>query len=108
MVAKTGSDFVKRDGRARLSTVRPSRNRTARSVWSALYSGAFASRRAELSHSAGIRRTPNASRLSPSVCLFVTNGFNGFRKIIAKITAFHLYYSARRRIFEIVARRAED
>src|SRR5437879_11301768 len=35
----------------------------ARSVWSAPYSGAFASRRAELSHSAGIRRTPNASRL---------------------------------------------
>src|SRR3989442_14974489 len=65
----------------------------------------FCFARAELSHSAGIRRTPNASRLSLSVCLFVTNAF---RKIIAKMTDFHLYYSARRRIFEIVARRAED
>src|SRR3989442_6457156 len=53
----------------------------------------FCFARAELSHSAGIRRTPNASRLSLSVCLFVTNAF---RKIIAKMTDFHLYYSARR------------
>src|SRR5205809_1771970 len=57
-------------GRARLSPAGPSSNQMARSVWSAPYSGALASRRAELSHSAGIRRTPNASRLSLSVCLF--------------------------------------
>src|SRR5947207_15724274 len=77
----------------------------ARSVWSAPYSGAFASRRAELSHSAGIRRTPNASRLSLSVCLFVTNAF---RKIIAKMTDFHLYHSASRAVIWSCTQRAGD
>ena len=42
------------------------------------------------------------------VCQSVFSFTNAFRKIIAKMTDFHLYYSARRRIFEIVARRAED
>src|SRR5438094_6481345 len=53
-------------------------------------------------------RTPYASRDTTALVIRLCNLLRIPRKSAQKKQDFRLYYSARRRIFEIVARRAED
>jgi len=94
-------------GRARLSPGRHNRNQTARSVWSAWSLLPLSNRAthptAGASSTHSIRFARHDRPCHPSV------QFAPYPpKICAKKQDFRLYYSARRRIFEIVARRAED
>src|SRR5438034_7779303 len=94
-------------GRARLSPGRHNRNQTARSVWSAWSLLPLSNRAthptAGASSTHSIRFARHDRPCHPSV------QFAPYPpKICAKKQDFRLYYSARRRIFGIVARRAED
>src|SRR5207245_959829 len=102
-----GNASVTAVGRARLSSGRHNRNQTARSVWSAWSLLPLSNRAthptAGASSTHSIRFARHDRPCHPSV-----QSAPYPPKSCAKKQDFRLYYSARRRIFGIVARRAED